>query len=350
MLSLSTKTSALPPGTSRNGAQGLVHAGGVLHEVDAAPRSRRAARSSSGRRPAGRPASDPSAGGRRDAEPAGQDQRAELRCRRCAGRARAGGVGGGRRRRRAHLRLDPALDGAHIARLDVARRPGEAAVRGSRSRRAARASATSSASIAAQRGHRVDVADLVVGGAVEHLDAEEDSLAARFERDVGDERVVGVGDEDGAGAGRGASSSQPVGQSVDLAVAVELVTEEVGEHDRHAARRAGASARRHDRLVDLEQREPRAAGVARTRWRCPRAGWRPPRCGRCRGRRRRSTRAAMLAVVVLPLVPVTMASPSESRRRGRAGSRGRGGWRPCPAGCSPGRRRRVVQRRRPTAR
>jgi hypothetical protein len=86
------------------------------------------------------------------------------------------------------------------------------------------------------------------------LDPEvEDTLAGRPLRiaaEIGDQRVIGVEDESGA-AGTGGNRLRPlVGQRLHLAVAVELVAEEVAEDDQ-----AGAELFAHPRqpgLVDLE--------------------------------------------------------------------------------------------------
>ena len=87
------------------------------------------------------------------------------------------------------------------------------------------------------------------------LDPEvDDALAAALVRvaaEVGDQRVVGVEDETGPADPLGDGLRPLVGQDLDLAVAVELVAEEVAEHDqgrvelRRDLRQPG--------LVDLEQ-------------------------------------------------------------------------------------------------
>ncbi len=72
---------------------------------------------------------------------------------------------------------------------------------------------------------------------------------------MGDERVVGVGDE--RAVAKAAKGGEPTrGEPVDLAVAVELVAEEIGEHDRPWRAEPG-DRRWHDRFVDFEQRESR---------------------------------------------------------------------------------------------
>ena len=69
--------------------------------------------------------------------------------------------------------------------------------------------------------------------------------------EVGDQRVVGV-EREGGGAGAGGDRLRPlVGQRLHLAVAVELVAEEVAEHDQPRPQLLGDP--RQPGLVDLEQ-------------------------------------------------------------------------------------------------
>ncbi len=87
------------------------------------------------------------------------------------------------------------------------------------------------------------------------LDAEEGdarpSLQIAVAAEVGDERVVGVEHEAGAARARGDDLGPVVGEALELAVAVELVAEEVGEHDQARVELVGDA--RQPRLVDLEQ-------------------------------------------------------------------------------------------------
>jgi hypothetical protein len=83
------------------------------------------------------------------------------------------------------------------------------------------------------------------------IDAEVDGARA-LAAEVGDERVVGV--QDGNGGALGKDPLPTVGDRLELAVAVELVAEEVAEEDR-----ARAQFRRHlgqPQLVHLEQPQP----------------------------------------------------------------------------------------------
>ena len=57
---------------------------------------------------------------------------------------------------------------------------------------------------------------------------------------------------------RGHGGPPPLGHELELAVAVELVTEQVGEADRPGSE--SADQLRQSRLVDLEQAEVRVAG------------------------------------------------------------------------------------------
>ena len=98
------------------------------------------------------------------------------------------------------------------------------------------------------------VADLVAGPFGEALDAEEHGGPARLLRDPGDQRVVGVGDE--GHVGQLFEHLLPARrQPVDLAVAVQLVAEQVGEHD-GAGWAQTAHGERGDGLVYFEQGEP----------------------------------------------------------------------------------------------
>jgi hypothetical protein len=101
------------------------------------------------------------------------------------------------------------------------------------------------------------------------LDAEVERAVRAAE--VGDERVVGVEHERRGGAAPRDELGPAVGDDVQLAVAVELVTEEVREQDR--ARLDLLDDRGEPELVDLE--EPEVAvqlAAAAARRRCQRAG------------------------------------------------------------------------------
>ncbi len=105
--------------------------------------------------------------------------------------------------------------------------------------------------------------------------------------EVGDQRIVGVERQRCAGQRR--DQSRPaVGDRLQLAVAVELVAEQVAEQDRPRMRAAGRPVK--PELVDLEQAELAADRAARpgrreqasTRRRRP--CWRRPGCGRASAR------------------------------------------------------------------
>ena len=87
------------------------------------------------------------------------------------------------------------------------------------------------------------------------LDPEvDDALAAALvgvATEVGDQRVIGVEDEPAPTDPLGDRLRPPVGEYLDLAVAIELVTEEVAEHDQGRVELGGDL--RQPRLVDLEQ-------------------------------------------------------------------------------------------------
>jgi hypothetical protein len=143
-------------------------------------------------------------------------------------------------------------DRAQAARFEVARRSCEAARRA-----AVVAELRQPARRVLEHGRAAradgDVAHLALGAAVAHVDAEIDGVQARLARHPCDDRVVGVGHEDRLR--KRPQHGQPAGrQAVDLAIAVELVAEEVGEHD-HPGPPEGVDGGRHDRLVDLEQGE-----------------------------------------------------------------------------------------------
>jgi hypothetical protein len=93
------------------------------------------------------------------------------------------------------------------------------------------------------------------------LDAEVERLAVAAE--VGDQRVVGVEHEPGGGGQPGDDPRPAVGDDLQLAVAVELVAEQVAEQD--GARLELARDRSEPELVDLEQADVAAAGGQRRR-------------------------------------------------------------------------------------
>ena len=133
--------------------------------------------------------------------------------------------------------------------------------------------------------------------------------------EVADLRVVAVHDERASRAASATASRQRAATSLELAVAVELVAEEVAEQQRlrpHAPRDLGQR-----RLVDLEQAE---LGVARRG-----AGWRrrpetrfaPELLCATRTRGRRIS-ATIAAVVVLPFVAETSTEPCGRRAASRS--------------------------------
>ena len=106
-----------------------------------------------------------------------------------------------------------------------------------------------------------------------------------------------------------------LGDQLELAVAVELVAEQVAEHDRARADAPRDLGQRG--LVDLEQAEL-ARRAPRAAWRRrPRRGSRRSCCARA-ARAARRISAAIAAVVVLPFVAETSADPSGSRAARRS--------------------------------
>jgi hypothetical protein len=138
------------------------------------------------------------------------------------------------------------------------------------------------------------------------LDAEVERLG-RVAAEVGDARVVRVQDEP-----RRASSGElgPArGDRLELAVAVELVSEQVPEDDRARLERGGD--RGEPELVDLEEAEPRLRASSEERRRAmfaPATLWTVGTPARSR------IDAASAVVVVLPLVAETSTLPSGSVR------------------------------------
>ena len=148
------------------------------------------------------------------------------------------------------------------------------------------------------------------------LDAEVQRL--RLAAEVGDERVVGVEHELRAGRAALDDDGPAVGDRVELAVAVELVAEEVGEQQR--ARLQLLDHRPEPELVDLEQPEvavERAPAACATRRPAPRrrrpAMFAPARLWTSREPVRSRIEATIAAVVVLPLVAEITTLPCSSR-------------------------------------
>ena len=139
--------------------------------------------------------------------------------------------------------------------------------------------------------------------------------------EVGHQRVVGVQHEGGAAVERATSSGPAVGEQLELAVAVELVAEQVGEQQQARLDLLGHA--RQPGLVDLEQPELAglAAGVEQGGG-DPQAMLDPARLCTT-GRPARSRQAASIAaVVVFPLVAETSSEPSSSSRAMRSSAPG----------------------------
>ena len=342
----------------RERAQHLVGAGRVLDQQDRRGRGRRGRASRRGRRRARRPP------GRRRRRRARRRARAparrrRARCRRCRGR-------GGGARPRPPAGVQSVKRGARMPRSstsvadDLRRRgapgrsSGSGSGRGGRGRRRRRrrrgrsggsawsrrraGARAARASRRRRRSRRRGSRGALVGGA---------------RAEVGDQRVVGVEHELRA-RGLGRDHRGPaVGDRLQLAVAVELVAEQVAEQhrprlelvdDRGRARtrrpRTGRSRRPAPALARrVEQRGGDAAGHVRPgavvdepRAACARGSRRPsprssscrwwPRSRRCRGQpRRRAGRSRAARCASAPCRAATC------RRRGRRCGRGRPPWR-----------------------
>ena len=137
--------------------------------------------------------------------------------------------------------------------------------------------------------------------------------------EIGDERVVRVEHERRGAGVRGDDLRPALGDDLELAVAVELVAEQVGEQQRPRPQLADHGAQ--PELVDLEQPEV-AVELARRRGgrRAASAAATPPamfapgpvvheRLARCA----RGSAATIAAVVVLPFVALITALPCSSR-------------------------------------
>ena len=140
------------------------------------------------------------------------------------------------------------------------------------------------------------------------------SRPARSRAEVADLRVVPVDDEHGLRRQRRRRRAPALGDVLELAVAVELVAEEVAEQ--HRARPDAADDLRQRALVHLEQPQ---LGVALRRGAWRRRRRRGSRPERFQARRRPGSRisAAIAVVVVLPFVAETTAAPSRQPRRER---------------------------------
>ena len=135
--------------------------------------------------------------------------------------------------------------------------------------------------------------------------------------EVGDERVVGVQDEAGRGRQAGDDRRPAVGDDLELAVAVELVAEQVAEQ--HRARLELGRDRSEPELVDLEQAHVAAARARRASAAAtPPAMFAPARLWTSRVPVRPRIVAIIAAVVVLPLVAETTTLPCGSRAPSRA--------------------------------
>ena len=142
------------------------------------------------------------------------------------------------------------------------------------------------------------------------LDAEvDDALAPAAE--VGDERVVGVQHEARLAVLLGDQAGPAVGERLELAVAVELVAEEVRQQV--GAGVQGTRDLRQPGLVDLEQAElaaPRRASSSAVA--TPQPMFEPALLWTTCSPERSRIAAIIAAVVVLPLVAETTAAPSSS--------------------------------------
>ena len=184
------------------------------------------------------------------------------------------------------------------------------------------------------------------------VDAERDRAGAAV-REIADLWVVPVDDQNGVGRERRRCRAPALGDVLELAVAVELVTEEVAEQDR--PRPDAADDLRQGALVDLEQPQLGvAAGRAASRRR-RRRGSRPS-CSRrgvsgSRGSRRPSpSSSSCRSWPTRPRRPAAAGPPARRSRRDRASrAASRAGWcrrrRPRPARDGPPRGRRTTRRR-----
>ena len=133
-------------------------------------------------------------------------------------------------------------------------------------------------------------------------------------RELGDERVVGVGDERRVGGEARDRGPPALGDVLELAVAVELVPEEVAEAD--GARPDAPHHLGQRELVDLEQPEVRVAARRGASTRPRRRGWRPS-CSRRGGARARGSRSPS------PSSSSCRSSPRRAPHPGGAGPRAR---------------------------
>ena len=159
--------------------------------------------------------------------------------------------------------------------------------------------------------------ELGVGDAVV-LDAEVPRLGAFHAAEVGHERVVGVEHELGGRGALGGHRGPAVGDRVELAVAVELVAEQVGEQHRARVELLDHRRRARTRRPRTARGRRRARARRGARRRPARRRRRPPcsprrGCGRAGGRCARGSTATIAAVVVLPLVAEMTRLPCSSR-------------------------------------
>ncbi len=127
------------------------------------------------------------------------------------------------------------------------------------------------------------------------------------------QRVVGVEHERGAPVALCHQLRPAVGQQLQLAVAVELVAEQVGQQDQAAGRGRAPRGRATPRPPRTARSAPASGRRRAARWRRPsscssRRGCAPPRAPAVS-----STEASIAEVVVLPLVAETTTEPRSSR-------------------------------------
>ena len=162
---------------------------------------------------------------------------------------------------------------------------------------------------------------LRVGGVLERRPGEprivepEDGRRVVCAREVGDLRVVAVHDERGILRQPGDGAAPALRDELELAVAVELVAEEVAEQDRPGPRPCASP--RGARASSTSNRPSSASRAERRVEATPETRFAPERLCASRKRGRRIS-AAIAAVVVFPFVADTIAAPAGSRAASRS--------------------------------
>ena len=145
--------------------------------------------------------------------------------------------------------------------------------------------------------------------------------AAAPAAEVRHQRVVGVQHEACPAVELGHELRPAVGQQLELAVAVELVAEQVGEEQQarlHVARDAGSQASSTSKSPSWPRSRPASSSAVAT----PQDMFEPARLCTIGLPERSSAAAIMAAVVVLPFVADTSTEPASSSLDMRASARG----------------------------